>query len=148
EPLAAPSFAVPGPVGFNVERCFTVRAVDQVGGATVIGPPSPPGCVTPADTFPPAEPTGLVAISGVGAINLSWEPNAEADLAGYVVWRGEAPGETLQALTSSPIRETNYRDETATPGVRYVYAVVAVDNATPQNVSGQSNRVEDQAREP
>jgi hypothetical protein len=64
------------------------------------------------------------------------------------VLRGTAPGGTLQALTPAPIRETTYRDQTATPGVRYVYAVVAVDNATPQNVSGQSNRVEDSSRTP
>jgi hypothetical protein len=30
--------------------------------------------------------------------------------------------------------------------VRYVYTVVAVDTATPQNVSTQSNRVEETAR--
>ncbi len=146
QPLAALAFAVPGPVAFNKERCFAVRAVDEVGGSTVFGPASPPGCVTPVDTFPPAAPQGLVAISGVGVINLIWEPNTEPDLAGYLVLRGTAPGETLQALTPSPIRETSYRDQTATPGVRYVYAVVAVDTATPQNVSGQSNRVEDQSR--
>ncbi|MEY4636548.1 MAG: hypothetical protein RJA55_2346, partial [Acidobacteriota bacterium] len=29
---------------------------------------------------------------------------------------------------------------------RYVYVVVAVDRATPQNVSPQSNRVEETAR--
>lgn len=147
-PLTTLAFTVSGPVKFNAERCFTIRAVDDVAGTTVFGPASPPGCVTPADTFPPAPPQQLVAISGVGVINLIWEPNAEPDLAGYIVLRGTAPGETLQALTASPIRETSYRDQTATPGVRYVYAVVAVDNATPQNVSGQSNRVEDAAREP
>jgi hypothetical protein len=148
QPLTELTFAVSGPVKFNAERCFTVRAVDEVAGSTVFGPPSPPGCVTPVDTFPPAPPQQLVAISGVGVINLIWEPNTEPDLAGYIVLRGAAPGGTLQALTPSPIRETSYRDQTATPGVRYVYAVVAVDTATPQNVSGQSNRVEDAAREP
>jgi hypothetical protein len=30
--------------------------------------------------------------------------------------------------------------------VRYVYAIVAVDSATPQNVSVESNRVEETAR--
>lgn len=146
EPLTTTSFALAGPVKFNAERCFIVRAVDEVAGTTVFSAPSPPGCVTPVDTFPPAPPQQLVAISGVGVINLIWEPNTEPDLAGYIVLRGTAPGETLQALTPSPIRETSYRDQTATPGVRFVYAVVAVDNATPQNVSGQSNRVEDQSR--
>ena len=146
QPVAATQTAVPGPVPFGEERCFVVRPTDQVAGAAVIGPASPAGCVTPVDTFPPAAPARLVAIAGVGVVNLIWEANAEPDLAGYVVLRGEAPGGTLQALTPSPIRETTYRDQTAAPGVRYVYAVVALDRAMPPNVSGQSNRVEEAAR--
>ena len=54
----------------------------------------------------------------------------------------------LQAITPTPIRETTYRDQSVRPGERYVYAVVAVDNANPQNVSGQSNRVEESSRAP
>jgi fibronectin type 3 domain-containing protein len=49
-------------------------------------------------------------------------------------------------VTAAPITETTYRDTTAVPGVRYVYAVVAVDNATPPNRSAPSNRVEESAR--
>jgi hypothetical protein len=147
-PVAVTTFAIPGPVRFGEERCFVVRSTDVVGGTPIVGRPSEPACVTPVDTFPPAAPTRLAAIAGVGVINLIWEPNTEADLAGYIVLRGTAPGGTLQALTPTPIRETTYRDQSATPGVRYVYAVVAVDNASPQNVSGQSNRVEDSSRTP
>ena len=113
----------------------------------MIGPASPVTCVTPKDTFPPAAPKSLAAVAGPGAISLIWDANEEADLAGYVVLRGEAPGAELRAITSEPIRETTYRDTTVQPGVRYVYAVVAVDRATPQNVSAQSNRVEETARQ-
>jgi hypothetical protein len=148
QPVAAPELAVPGPVRFGVERCFVVRPVDSIAGAPVLGLASQPGCVTPVDTFPPAPPQRLAAIAGLEAINLIWEPNTEADLAGYLVLRGTAPGDTLQALTPTPIRETTYRDQSVTPGQRYVYAVVAVDTATPQNVSGQSNRVEESSRAP
>jgi predicted small lipoprotein YifL len=148
QPLGTTTFAIPGAVRFGEERCFVVRAVDAVNGTITVGRASPPACVTPVDTFPPAAPRQLAAIAGVGVINLIWEPNSEADLAGYIVLRGTAPGGTLQALTPNPIRETTYRDQTATPGVLYVYAVVAVDNASPQNVSAQSNRVEDSSRTP
>jgi hypothetical protein len=148
QPLGTTTFAIPGAVRYGEERCFTVRAVDVVTGTPTVGRASAPACVTPVDTFPPAPPKQLAAIAGVGVINLIWEPNSEADLAGYIVLRGTAPGGTLQALTPTPIRETTYRDQTATPGVLYVYAVVAVDNASPQNVSGQSNRVEDSSRTP
>jgi predicted small lipoprotein YifL len=148
QPIAGTEAIIPGGVAFGVERCFVVRAVDTVAGAVTLGRASEPGCITPVDTFPPAPPQRLAAIAGVGAINLIWEANTDADLAGYIVLRGTAPGDTLQALTPSPIRETTYRDTAVRPGERYVYAVVAVDTATPQNVSGQSNRVEESSRAP
>jgi hypothetical protein len=144
-PVAGTEHVIKG-VGFGVERCFEVRPVDQIFGVTVIGPASPRACITPADTFPPAAPRSLQAIAGSGVINLIWEANSEADLAGYLVLRGEAPGDTLQAITNTPLTVTTYRDETVKPGARYVYAVVAVDRATPQNVSPQSNRAEETAR--
>ncbi len=67
-------------------------------------------------------------------------------LVGYLVLRGVAPSWKLERLTPEPIRETTYRDTTAKPGVRYAYAVVAVDSATPPNVSAPSNTVEETAR--
>jgi hypothetical protein len=147
-PVVAPEFSLEGPVEYGVERCFVVRSVDTIAGAVAMGRPSTPGCVTARDTFPPAPPQRLAAIAGVNVINLIWESNAEPDLAGYIVLRGAAPGDALQAITPSPIRETTYRDQSVRPGERYVYAVVAVDNANPQNVSGQSNRVEESSRSP
>ena len=147
-PVAAAEFGIPGAIEYGVERCFVVRSVDTIGGSMTTGQPSEPGCVTPKDTFPPAPPQRLAAIAGVDVINLIWEPNSEPDLAGYIVLRGTAPGDTLQAITPTPIRETTYRDQSVRAGERYVYAVVAVDNANPQNVSGQSNRVEESSRAP
>ena len=116
-------------------------------GSVVIGPPSPRTCVTPLDTFPPVAPKNLAAIAGSGVINLIWDANVESDLAGYIVLRGEAPGDTLQAITPEPVTVTSYRDESVKPGTRYVYVVVAVDRAVPQNVSPQSNRAEETARQ-
>jgi predicted small lipoprotein YifL len=147
-PVASAEFSIPGAIEYGVERCFVVRPVDTIAGAVTLGGASEPGCVTPRDTFPPAPPQRLAAIAGVNVINLIWEPNSEPDLAGYIVLRGTAPGDMLQAITPTPIRETTYRDQSVRPGERYVYAVVAVDNANPQNVSGQSNRVEESSRAP
>jgi fibronectin type 3 domain-containing protein len=79
-------------------------------------------------------------------MNLGWDANTEADLAGYVVLRGEAPGDTLQPLTPAPIAATSYEDKTVKPGVRYVYVIVAVDKATPPNRSAPSTRLEETAR--
>jgi hypothetical protein len=145
-PVADTEFVIKG-VTFGAERCFEVRPVDQVFGATVIGPPSPRTCFTPKDTYPPAAPRSLAAIAGAGVINLIWDANSDSDLAGYIVLRGEAPGDTLQPITTEPVTVTSYRDESVRPGTRYVYAVVAVDRATPPNTSPQSNRAEETARQ-
>lgn len=144
-PLGEGRFEVPL-TAFGVPRCFSVRAVETVEGRPVESELAQPVCATPVDTFAPAAPSGLVAVAEPGAINLSWNPNAEPDLAGYVVLRGEAPGTTLRQITPAPIGETSYRDTDVRPGVRYVYAVVAVDRATPPNYSAQSARVEETAR--
>jgi len=145
QPLAATTFEREG-LTFGTEECFVVRTAIARGNVTVESTASAAACVTPTDIFPPAAPAGLSAVATTGAVNLIWEANTESDLAGYVVLRGEAPGDTLQAITATPIPDTTYRDATATPGVRYVYAVVAVDRATPPNTSPQSARVEETAR--
>jgi hypothetical protein len=99
---------------------------------------SPPACLTPIDKFPPAAPKGLRAVAEDGAVSLVWETNSEADLGGYLVLRGEGGDETLQPITPQPIKDANYRDTGVKPGVRYVYAVVAVDTADPRNTSARS----------
>jgi len=143
-PVAVTEFVIKG-VPFGTERCFEVRPVDQIFGTMVIGPASPRTCYTPKDTFAPAAPKSLAAIAGAGVINLIWDANAETDLAGYIVLRGEAPGDTLQPVTKEPVTVTSFRDESVRAGTRYVYAVVAVDRAG--NNSPQSNRAEETARQ-
>jgi hypothetical protein len=130
----------------GVETCLGVRSVDAGGSTLVESSLSDLACVTPKDVFPPAPPKGLAATATPGAVQLIWDANTEADFAGYLVLRGPAPDETLQPLTPSPIRDTVYRDATATPGAEYVYAVVAVDSATPPNRSKPSELVRVTAR--
>ena len=133
-------------VAFGAERCYTVRALDIVDSLPVRGPASPPTCVTPIDTFAPQAPAGVVAVASRDAISLVWDPSPEPDVAGYRVLRGTAPGATLQSLTAEPIVETTYRDPAVESGRRYVYAVQAVDDAAPPNVSPPSVEVMEQAR--
>ena len=145
-PLATTPFEHPGAEP-GVEQCFTVRTVERISDVNVESEQTPPVCVTPKDIFPPEAPKGLalVAMDG-GVMNLIWDANTEPDLGGYLVLRGEAPGDTLQPLTPQPIHETSFRDTTARPGVRYSYAIVAVDRATPPNRSALSAKVEETAR--
>lgn len=144
-PLAA--FRFEDTTEFGRERCYTVRAVRGAGPDARVGDSSPPACLTPIDVFPPGAPQSLAAVASEGAISLVWEPNTELDLGGYVVLRGESPGDTLQPLTPAPLLVARYRDEDVTPGTEYVYAVVAVDNRFPiPNASPESNRVQETAR--
>jgi len=144
-PLAALTFL--DTVQFGEERCYTVRAVRGVGPDARVGDRSPDACVTAVDTFAPAPPTGLATVASAGAIHLIWEPNTEPDLGGYVVLRGDAADDTLRPLTRTPITEASYHDDAVSPGARYVYAVVAIDNRFPvPNMSRPSTTVEDTAR--
>ena len=142
-PLAAPSYADPR-VEYGAERCYAVRTLDVVAGFEVRSRLSPAACVTFIDTFPPAAPRALTAVGSAGEVSLLWRPNDESDMAGYVVLRGLPGDETLNPLTDAPLVENNYRDLTAPPGVRHVYAVRAADTAA--NLSEPSDRVEASAR--
>ena len=147
QPLAATSHTgVEATLG--VERCFRVRTVDTVDPIDELAlrsAASETTCVMLVDTFPPAAPTGLVAVAGAGAISLTWTANAAADVTGYLVLRRRGPDGALEALTPEPIAVTNYRDTTVETGASYVYAVQAFDDAEPPNVSPASEEVTEQA---
>ena len=145
QPVTETSYVDTG-VTFGAERCYTVRALDVVDSLQVRGPASSPTCVTPVDTFAPQPPSGVVAVASRDAISLVWDPSPEPDVAGYLVLRGTAPGATLQSLTAEPIVETTYRDAAVESDRRYVYAVQAVDDVVPPNVSPPSVEVIEQAR--
>lgn len=143
-PLETPAYE-DARVTFGAARCYALRAVEQRPTVTLESALSAATCHTAIDTFPPLAPTGLTAVGSEGGVSLIWEPNPEPDVVGYLVLRG-LPGDALAPLVPSPIPDATYRDTTAQAGVMYVYAVVAVDNATPGNVSPESNRVQEAAR--
>ena len=147
-PLTDWTFSEPLPLLDGRRRCYTVRGVRGTGATAIEGDASVPVCISPIDDIAPAAPMGLSPDAAVaGQITLTWEPNAETDLAGYVVLRGEAGDATLTPLTGSVIAEPRFVDQTVKPGVRYVYAVKAIDSHLPTpNVSAESARVEETAR--
>jgi hypothetical protein len=126
------------------EDCFVVRSVQAYQGVAIESPASPATCVTPVDRYPPSAPPRLSGFFLAGAIELVWDVSPEPDVAGYIVLRGVAPGDTLQPLTPEPVTGTTVRDTAVTAGTSYVYAVVAVDRAG--NRSPASMRVEGTAR--
>jgi len=137
-PIETPEFSLP--VEFGRRRCFAVRAARVEGPRTVQSAASLVVCETPVDTFPPPVPGGLVAVQDGSAVTLRWRASGAADLAGYIVLRGEGTDETLRPLTSAPVSGTSYRDADVRVGGTYTYAVVAIDRAEPPNASAGSNR--------
>jgi fibronectin type 3 domain-containing protein len=141
-PIAEATFSDPR-ITWGQKRCYTVRAAEKIGNATIESDAAPAACETLVDKFAPAVPKGVTAISSEGAINLIWEPNADKDLAGYIVLRGASPSGALQPITPAPITDTRFKD--AVPaGASYMYVVKAVDKAG--NASAASARVVESAR--
>jgi hypothetical protein len=104
------------------------RAGAQQGD--IEGEDSPIATIFAHDSFPPATPSGLQAVfAGVmehPAIDLTWTPNTEEDLAGYNVYRrmeGAAPVKINTQLLKTPA----FQDANVSPGMTYIYAVSAVD---------------------
>ncbi len=144
EPVAAQTYERAGE--FGTEECLLCGRSRKIGNRSVESDLSEPVVRDAPRHVRPESTAGVLVVAGPGAISLSWDANTEPDLAGYLVLRGEAAGDTLQPLTPTPIAATNYEDKTAQPGVRYVYAIVAVDKATPPNRSEPSARLEETAR--
>jgi hypothetical protein len=106
--------------------------------------PSQEATIVMRDSFPPKPPMGLEAIfagqSAAPAIDLSWRPNTEVDLAGYIVYRQESGSDdTLgarQRLTATPIAEPGFHDNTVAAGHTYSYAITAVDASGNESAPG------------
>ena len=132
-----------------------VRSV-VVGGQTLELRSASSAAVTVAvrDVFPPDAPAGLVAapgFSGEGgtqkpAIDLSWEPNSEARVAGYRVYRRDGESGEWRRLDAEVVAAPSYRDATVVAGRSYAYRVTAVSTAG--NESGPSAEVTENAPAP
>jgi hypothetical protein len=97
------------------------------------GPFSAPVRVDVIDRFPPGVPQGLAAVAAAQekSIDLSWEPDTDADLAGYFVYRaaaGEAGASSwVRVSGAQPLAAAAYRDLTVEAGRAYRYRVTAID---------------------
>lgn len=91
---------------------------------------------------PPAAPTALTAVSGIGQVMLDWKGIVESDLAGYEVYRSETSGGPYTPIQN--VTASEYQDNSVDNGTTYYYVVSATD--TSGHVSGNSN--EDSAMPP
>jgi len=115
---------------YRIAALTGVFAADGRQVAEVQGEWSQPVAITARDVFPPSQPSGLQAVfTQVGAqgyIDLTWLPNIDPDLAGYVVYRRSESG-APERLNSELVKAPAFRDTAVVPGTRYSYSVSAVD---------------------
>jgi len=118
-------------------RAQRVIRVDVDGHTLELdGELSAPVRVDVLDIFPPAVPAGLAAVATLPApgasqeqpsIDLSWQPDTEADLAGYIVYRREEGEEWQRISPAQPVVGPAFHDANVEAGHTYVYAVSAID---------------------
>jgi chitodextrinase len=111
---------------------YAVSAYDTSGNESAQSTAVQATPTAPADTTPPAVPTGLTAAPGDAQVSLDWDANTEPDLAGYRLYR-----DSVQVFDGAA---SAYLDSTAVNGTTYSYAVSAYD--TSGNVSAQSVAVQ------
>uniref|UniRef100_A0A832MJU2 T9SS type A sorting domain-containing protein n=1 Tax=Eiseniibacteriota bacterium TaxID=2212470 RepID=A0A832MJU2_UNCEI len=82
------------------------------------------------DVVPPDVPTSIVGQGAATNIRLQWRKVADADLQGYVVYRGpSASGPWTRVNVTPTDRTAYYLDEGLAPLTRYYYYVTAVDSS-------------------
>jgi hypothetical protein len=140
-PDASPAASIAASIDTNIRfgQTYEYRAQRvariTVDGSTLelAGPLSAPVRIDAINKFPPSAPKGLAAVATAGengsspAIDLSWLPGAEADLAGYIVYRRESADAAWQRISpAQPVVGPGYHDPNVQPGHTYSYTVTAI----------------------
>jgi hypothetical protein len=115
---------------YTVERVASFHLSGHI--VEVQGQPSDPVVIATTDVFPPAVPQDLAAVADEagGAIDLSWTPDTDGDLAGYAVYRRDvAAGLPAQRISSASLATPDFRDTGAQRGHTYAYSVSAIDTS-------------------
>ncbi len=154
EPQHDPARTLDKDAAFDQTYRYTAQRVAVLDLDThkieIASDPSPVFILNTRDIFPPAVPVGLIAVASPDeyapnkyTVDLSWSPDTETDLAGYVVYRREA-GSVVAPIRISPAQPVTgpaFRDAAAAPGKRYAYSVSAIDQD--KNESARSPETEE-----
>lgn len=151
-----PGRALDEDVSFNrTYRYVAMRVTEQgVDGKSLrlASSASQPVVIATRNTFPPAAPTGLVAVPVSAAINggtpeidLSWSGSPDPEIAQYFVYRQEmgagnnaAPQQIGPESGAETIVAPEFRDLHVQPGQTYRYTVIAVDEAGNRSAPSQA----------
>jgi fibronectin type 3 domain-containing protein len=100
-------------------QCYNVAGYSDFAGGTI--------------TTTTTAPTGLVATAGAGMVTLSWNAPSAGVPSSYGIYRFDAT-HFPSTPTYTGITATNFVDTAVTPGVEYLYKIVAI------NAGGESNK--------
>lgn len=135
---------------YRAQRVARISVQSQT--LELAGPLSDSVRVETLDIFPPAVPTGLAAVATAAsggaeaAIDLSWQPNTETDLAGYAVYRREGSQSWQRISPAQPLVGPAFHDAGLQPGHTYSYSVTAIDRGGHE--SARSAEAEETAPKP
>jgi hypothetical protein len=135
-PVGARGHALDKDIRFGESYEYRAQRVAGVPAGQTLelaGPLSAPVRIDAMKAFPPDVPGGLAAVANAGekgiasAIDLSWQPDTDADLAGYIVYRRDTGGAWQRISPAQPVVGPGYHDANVQPGHTYGYAVSAID---------------------
>jgi fibronectin type 3 domain-containing protein len=107
---------------------YYVATVDQAGNEGK----SRPTFAEVHDIVPPAKPTGLIAKSDTGRIQLSWQKNKEQDVTGYMIYRTSNKNDknNFVLLNAHPVKENSYTDKLPMNARnKFLYKILAIDSS-------------------
>jgi len=123
-------------------KCIEVANASMTNGANVYqwekdGDPNqqwrfiPVGA--PVEFVSPAAPAGLTATPNAESVKLEWTASADADVAGYNIYRKDSPEGKFETIARN-IKNTSFVDNATTENGQYFYAVRAVDYSLNRSV--------------
>jgi len=113
----------------GVRYYYRVSAVRRAGGAAVDGMASRTVSALPRDITPPLPPRGVRAVKTISGIKIIWERGAEADIAGYRVYRRLPAEKRPAAIGAVAAGDLAFTDSFTPPKdvTEWYYAVSAYD---------------------
>ena len=112
---------------FGRPKRYSVQAVSHDADPLILSRASDTLTIVPEDSFAPGTPRNVTAVHWEGEVRVYWDPNREADLAGYFVYR-ELEGGTVRKI-SPLVQDRVFTDTTVREGETYRYRVSAVDKS-------------------